>query len=115
MFGKRRERRMRTGAGGLLLLFAVSCSTYRVQVPQEVGVTNHQQIAWSFAWGLAPAQPEVDCPSDALVEVTMESNLAFDLLTLATLGLASPKRISWVCAPVNPTEGDIPLPGTGGE
>lgn len=112
----RRGRRTTSLAGGMLLLSSlVGCSTYQVQVPRQVGVTDHQQIAWSFAWGLAPARPEVDCPSESLVEVKVESNLAFDLLTIATLGLASPKRVSWVCAPADPTEGEITFPDEGGE
>lgn len=107
--------RRRASLAGALLLFALGCSTYQIQVPQQVGVSNHQEVAWSFAWGLAPAQPKINCLSGALVEVKVESNLAFDLLTIATLGLASPKRVSWACAPARPSEGTIELSGAGGE
>lgn len=101
-------------AGALL---TGGCSLYRVHAPEHPGVLDDQQIVWSYAWGLVPGVPEIDCQGQPLAEVTIHSHFAFDLLGVLTLGLASPKRIEWKCAGADPSEGEIVLgagPAAGG-
>ncbi len=93
-----------------LIILLPGCYTYRVQAPQQVGVTEHGEILWSFAWGLAQERPRVACHGQALSEVTVRSNLLYDIVTVATLGFASPKKAEWRCAPPNPVSGRIPVP-----
>ena len=94
-------------AGTLL----AGCSLYRLQAPEHPGVTDHDDVAWSFAWGLVPGVPEIDCQGRTLAEVTVKSNLFYDLVSLASLGLASPKRFEWKCAGATPATGSIPTGG----
>ena len=103
----------RVGRIAVALLLAAclgGCSTVRVQAPERPGVADRQTTAWSYAWGLIPAFPEVDCQGQALAEVTVESNLAYDLLSVITLGLVSPKTVEWKCAGATPSGGTITLP-----
>lgn len=95
---------------GALVLASVltlnGCYAYRVQAPNHPGVTDpRSKTIWSLAWGLAQQQPAVDCHGEALAEVTVKSNLLFDIFTVATLGFASPKRVEWRCSHADPGTG----------
>ena len=84
-----------------------SCYTYRTQAPDQIAVADSSAIAWSFAWGFINQQPKItNCNGQAFSEVTVKSNLAFDLLTVITLGAVSPKKIEWHCAEPCLEEGD---------
>lgn len=88
----------------LITLTAYGCYSYRLHAPNKVGVTTQQEVVWSFAWGLVQEQPKIEnCNDQALAEVTVKSNLAYDFLTVMTLGFASPKKVEWKCAPPEPT------------
>lgn len=92
----------------LCLISAQGCYTYRLQAPGQYGVAVKGEVVWSFAWGLIQEQPRIDnCNNQAMAEVTVRSNLAFELITVATLGFASPKKVEWKCAPPQPSEGVI--------
>ena len=43
--------------------------------------------------------------------VTMKSNFFYDLITVLTLGFASPIEVEWYCAPPNPNGAVVPEPG----
>ncbi len=89
------------------------CYTYRLQAPGKHGVAADGEIIWSLAWGLVQEQPRINnCHDQALAEVVVRSNLAFDLLTVVTLGFASPKKVQWNCAPPQPGEGTVPTDTT---
>jgi hypothetical protein len=56
---------------------------------------------------LVQEKPDIaNCNNQPLAEVTLSSNLGFSLLTLLTLGFASPVQMRWKCAK--------PRPGMGG-
>lgn len=68
-------------------------------------------VAWSLLWGVAEKVPiPSNCQGQPLTEVKASSNLAFDLLTVATLGAVAPVRLDWLCARPTPAEGTFPLP-----
>ena len=82
----------------LLIILTQGCYTYRLNAPNHPGVKDEGETVWSFAWGLVHERPRVNCHGQALAEVTVKSNLAYDILTVATLGFASPKKVTWKCA-----------------
>ncbi len=91
-----------------------SCYTYRTHAPGYPGVTDEYKensvVVWNFFWGFVTEQPEVDnCNGQALAEVTVRSNFAFDLLSVVTLGIVAPKTVEWRCARATPDEGEIDL------
>lgn len=103
-------------AGSFVLCLAVGagaggCYEYRANAPGVTPVTDHVkqggEVILSVAWGLAKQVPKIDCNGQPLAEVTVRNNLGFTLITIATLGLVSPKKIEWKCAPPRPTEGTI--------
>jgi hypothetical protein len=54
--------------------------------------------------------PEERCGPTGLSEVTVRDCPHYFLLTLVTLGFASPMRVEWKCARPNPEEGDLLVP-----
>ena len=102
------RKSMRQFAVVTVILFCVSvqgCSTYRVHAPHHPGVIDDGEVVWSLAWGLIQEKPKVECNDQALAEVTVKSNFAFDLLTVVTLGFMSPKKVEWKCARAKPSTG----------
>ena len=109
--------RGRSLTGGILLctLLPLGCYHYRA-VPQqpasETAVGGSRGVAasgsetvWSLLWGAVQENPSIDnCQGQDLAEVTVHSNLAYALLTVATLGLVSPVRVEWYCARPNPVD-----------
>lgn len=98
----------------LALIFCVTsltaCYHYRVQAPGAAGVGVTQpksEIVWSFAWGFVQEQPIIECNEQPLAEVHNSTNFAFILLTVVSIGFASPQRVEWTCAPPRPTEGEL--------
>lgn len=68
-------------------------------------------VAWSILWGLIekPVPPPMNCQGQALAEVRTSSNLAYDLLAVATLGAVVPVRIDWKCARPTPETAPFPI------
>ncbi|MFQ5961396.1 MAG: hypothetical protein ACE5MG_08350 [Candidatus Methylomirabilales bacterium] len=106
-----RRRSIRRFVAATALLCSISaqgCYTYRAHAPGYPGVAEGSEVVWSFAWGLAQELPTIDnCNNQALAEVTMRSNFAFALLTVVTLGFASPQKVEWKCARATPPPGEF--------
>jgi hypothetical protein len=99
----------------LCLPFSLSgCATYRVRANGAAGIPGVDQyegkVVWSFFWGAIEEIPAVNrCDELPLAEVRVRSNLGFSLISLATLGIASPMRLDWKCAKPSPAGGDLNL------
>jgi hypothetical protein len=112
---------MRSSTPFLVFALCVSvpgCYTARVEVPSPVspGVTEYKgEVLWSKFWGLKQEYPDVDnCRKQGMSEVKISSNLGFALITVLTLGIFSPVRAEWKCAPPTPTSGGLGPPGGAG-
>lgn len=111
-------RRLRPLLFVLTLTTLAGCYSHRVSViGTDPGgtpppATDYEgTIAWSFLWGVAEKVPiPSNCQGQPLTEVKASSNLAFDLLTVVTLGAVVPVRLDWLCARPTPTEGEFPIP-----
>jgi hypothetical protein len=92
-------------------VLATGCYYYRAQAPGAagVGVTEYQgEVVWSLFWGLVQENPQItNCQGQGLSEVRNTTNFGFALLTVATLGIASPQRVEWKCAPATPSAGGL--------
>jgi len=95
------------------------CATYRTNIPQQTLATkrvDQSRVVWSFFWGIETAKNPItdsdECFGQGLGEVTVKSNLLFDLISVATLGFASPKIVQWHCASPNSTPGVVPESAT---
>jgi peptidoglycan/LPS O-acetylase OafA/YrhL len=91
-------RRLAVVALGLTL--AVGCYHHRAAAADLAPATESRSVMlWSFVWGALQQELQPDnCPKAALQQVTVSSNFAFALLTVVTLGFASPVTVEWRCA-----------------
>jgi hypothetical protein len=103
----------------LAALLVSGCMTYR---QSAMGVTPAPQsracpdvghgcgkTAWSFLWGVAQYRypKSAECGNVGLQEVTVRSTPLMFVMSTATAGLVSPRRIEWKCAAPAPSEGHI--------
>ena len=95
----------------LCAMLTAGCYYYRAQVPGApgVGVTEYKgEVVWSLFWGLVQENPRItNCRGQGLSEVRNTTNFGFALLTVASLGIASPQRVEWKCAPPTPSPGGL--------
>jgi len=67
---------------------------------------------WSVVWGSYQREPTPPCNDRPIARVILKINPAFDLLSVVSLGGASPARIRWECvkrpAPTAPPEESSP-------
>jgi len=115
--------RTRAAAAAFCWLLATGCYHYRAGVSEAAAPRAADrytgEVVWALAWGLVQETPIVNCDiplagTDTLklpvAEVRVSTNLAFVLVTVATLGFAAPARVEWKCAKAKPEGGVIPLP-----
>lgn len=85
------------------LLLSAGCYSYRVAFPAGVGNSLEpvRQHKWSYAWGFAQGNTydPPSCPTHRLAEMTVRTNLAYALVTVLSLGFATPVELEWRCAP----------------
>jgi hypothetical protein len=85
-----------------LLIFSQSCYQYRVLNTNNDPSTEYQQtVMWSYAWGLVNKPKDFHIPncstSNAIDEVLFRKKFSHTMLTLFTLGIASPVEVKWRC------------------
>lgn len=104
-----------TSTALLAALLLGGCYRYRTHAPEVIdGTTPRSETVWSLAWGLAQEQPDVNnCRGQGLADVTVADNFGYTLITVLTLGFASPKRVEWTCAPPGVSDGDLTDDGGG--
>jgi Bor protein len=99
------------------LLSPTGCYHYQVNAVQApVGIEAERRgegaVLWSLFWGLSQENFDTtgSCHGLPIKSVTTHSNMGFALVTVVSLGIASPVTVTWVCAkettPV--VEGDRP-------
>ena len=83
-----------------------SCYTYRVATQAQAGTEASNTVtAHAFFWGLLqkPADyihtPVCDSLGvNGMSQVTIKTNFAYSLITVATLGIWSPMKVQWKCS-----------------
>lgn len=85
----------------LLLYGTTSCINTRLVADYSTdNVFAHRKTTVSYIWGLLqPQDIPATCESKTICKVTTQTNLAYILLSAATLGLVVPQKISWDCCP----------------
>ena len=86
-------------------LFFSSCYTYLVTTQAQAGAEASKPVtAHVFFWGLVQKPKEIHTPVcdslgvNGVSEVTIKTNLAYALITVATLGIWSPMKVQWKCS-----------------
>lgn len=127
--GAARSRRVAVLVLMTTLVIGQACYHYRA-VPVEpmtedepggapAAATEYEsETVWALAWGLVQQRPDIDnCEGQGLAEARVTTNLGYALLTIATLGFASPARVEWKCAkatpspePIGAADLELPMP-----
>jgi hypothetical protein len=113
-------------AGAALSVSTEACLMYRanalgtpaieapMRVEKDTGLVVRKRVTiWSLGFGLLRQGPgRIECDGAGLQEVTLTSPPHYTLLTIITLGLASPKRLQAKCAKTTPADSPFkPPPG----
>ena len=85
-----------------LVLSVVGCYQYRVINTNNDPSTEYQKkIMWSYAWGLVNKPKDFHVPncnnSNAIDELQFSKNFGQSLITIFSLGIASPVEVKWKC------------------
>ncbi|HEX2730926.1 MAG TPA: hypothetical protein VHM70_04950 [Polyangiaceae bacterium] len=106
--------------GGLALVALALCSgCYHYQVNavhQPTGIEADRRgesaVLWSWFWGTLQENFDTtkSCLGLPMKSVTTHSNLGYSLITVLSLGIAAPIKVTWVCAkePGPVVDGDNP-------
>ncbi|OQP66291.1 hypothetical protein A3860_12365 [Niastella vici] len=90
-----------------------SCSSTKIITEYDCADAaniNRDTTVWHYFWGLKQAKdirPQCDKRYNHLNKVVVKSTPAHVLLTVITLGIVIPQKISWCCAPPNLQPGHL--------
>jgi len=93
-----------------------SCSTTKIITEYDCADAaniNKDTTVWHYFWGLKQAKdihPPCDIRYNHLNKVAVKTTPAHILLTVITLGIVIPQKVSWCCAPVNTSPGRLGQP-----
>lgn len=91
------------------------CASHRIMVanPNPSGPYRSVQST-ALGFGAAERRTVVDCPTNLLDEVRVRQSFGEALLTVVTLGLVAPARVTYRCAKRPTEEGSTSGGGEGG-
>ena len=114
MATRRSTGAVRVGVRTLLcgvLLGASGCYHHHVRAEQrpigrDPSKEGHSEVLWSYVWGAVQEdfKASESCGAtqgqegEALQDVSYHSNFGFALVTVLTIGFASPVTVTWTCA-----------------
>jgi hypothetical protein len=106
------SRSMRQAFAACLIcgaLFLGSCANTKIVTAYDCAdAINKDTTVWHFLWGLKQAKdirPNCDPRYNHLNSVTVKTRAVHVLVTVITLGIAIPQKVTWCCAPPNTTPG----------
>jgi hypothetical protein len=81
-----------------------SCYSYRISTNAQAGTEATTTTANAYFWGLIQSPKNgittPNCDSlnvNGMAEVQVKTNLGYALITVVTLGIWSPIKVSWKC------------------
>jgi hypothetical protein len=93
-----------------------SCSTTKIVTEYDCANAHgidRDTTVWTYFWGLkqvADIHPDCDPRYNHLNKVVVKTRPGHVLLSIITLGIVVPQKLSWCCAPFNPTPGTLGQP-----
>jgi hypothetical protein len=100
----------------ILSVIACSCSSTKIITEYDcadAANVNKDTTVWHYFWGLKQSKdirPQCDPRYNHLNKVVVKTTPGNVLLTVITLGIVIPQKISWCCAPPNTTPGRLGQP-----
>ncbi|OQP38835.1 hypothetical protein A4H97_19165 [Niastella yeongjuensis] len=95
------------------ICFLPGCSSTKIITEYDCADAaniNKDTTVWHYCWGLIQSKdirPQCDKRYNHLNKVVVKSTPAHVLLTVITLGIVIPQKVSWCCAPPNPQPGHL--------
>ena len=95
----------RTLPAAMCLLLLSGCYQYKLlQNDQTTATLPETRLVYSYLWGIKSPTIRVDnCGGNGFDRVVVKTNFVNSFVTLITLGIVSPMRVYWECAPDPPT------------
>lgn len=90
-----------------------SCSSTKIITEYDCADAaniNKDTTVWHYCWGLIQSKdirPQCDKRYNHLNKVVVKTNPGYVLLTVITLGIVIPQKVSWCCAPPNTQPGHL--------
>lgn len=90
-----------------------SCSSTKIITEYDCADAtniNKDTTVWHYCWGLIQSKdirPQCDKRYNHLNKVVVKSTPGYVLLTVITLGIVIPQKVSWCCAPPNLQPGHL--------
>ncbi len=85
------------------------CYHNRISLPDKWAPATevHRKTVWSFFWGAEQQNiyPN-ECQGEGLAEVTVSRNFGDLVISVLSLGMASPVTIEWTCSKCSQEVGD---------
>lgn len=88
-----------------VLFLLSSCYSYRISTNAQAGTEATTTTANAYFWGLVQTPKNgittPNCDSlnvNGMAEVQIKTNLGYALITVVTLGIWSPMKVSWKCS-----------------
>ena len=100
----------------LLCIACISCTTTKVITEYDCADAaniNKDTTVYHYFWGLKQAvdiRPTCDSRYTHLYKVQVKTTPGNILLSVITLGIVVPQKLSWCCAPYNPQPGTLGTP-----
>lgn len=83
------------------------CYHFRVDTTAPQGTEIHKKTMHAFLWGLVQPSPIDDCDDKGVTDVRASTNLGYQVISVATLGIWVPMDVEWRCTKrPPPTPGD---------
>jgi hypothetical protein len=90
-----------------------SCSSTKIITEYDCADAaniNKDTTVWHYFWGLKQSKdirPQCDQRYNHLNKVVVKTTPGYVLLTVITLGIVIPQKVSWCCAPPNLQPGHL--------
>lgn len=94
----------------LSFLLLTGCYTHKlVASPDADNVIRHKRTTWGFIWGFVdPKDIQAQCENGGISNVATDNTFFHSLLTVASVGVVNPNKITWDCMPEATSDDTLP-------
>ena len=102
--------------GAIIIVLSTGCASTKVITEYDCADAQSLQkdtTVWHFLWGLVQAKdirPQCDQRFNHMNQVVAKTTPVQVILSFVTLGIVMPQKITWCCAPYNPSPGTLGQP-----
>ena len=99
--------------GSIVMALGSGCAITRVHAGDTSEFTENtctycDTVVCAYWWGLKQPRLEARCAEKSMSEVKVQTNYGYALISVLTLGIVMPQRITWICSGIDEPTG---IPG----